>query len=591
MEQKHLSWVLLFHTDAHAGEYINECDNICKALSGFTGSNATLLIGVEEAYLWTDGRYFLQADEEIRESGFSLMKEGVVGEPSPKAFLKKRLKRNDTLFLNDRTTSVERYREYEKLCASVRAQIVVEDDLYSLWDNRPKRVSNPVFLYEEVYSGRSVLKKYRALIREIKKAGAKGCLLSDLTQIAWLLNLRGTDFSYVPVFYAFLYVNQSGLYVFSDALSKEIPNSKEKNDFSDLYNKNIVQIFPYSQLYSFLNKIEDETVLLDEKSISIACQKAFFETTKQIFAASPVETLKAVKNKTEIRATKSAHIKDGVAVTKFLYAMKTRRPIKSRSVLTETDAAKMLYGFRKEQPDFLGESFASIVAYGPNAAKMHYTATENNESYILDRGFLLVDSGGHYKDGTTDVTRTLALGFLSDWERRMYTLCLKGHLALMRAVFPENTLGESLDVLARAPLWQEDLDYRSGTGHGVGHVLSVHEGPHAIRHTIHKKSAFCALRPGMIVTDEPGYYEDHRFGIRIENELLVKRHGSSEYGSFLCFEPLTYVPYESSAVIVSMLSAEEKETYNAYHRAVRNKIGPHLKGDEREWLYQQTQPI
>ena len=512
---------------------------------------------------------------------------------------------------------------------------MMEKDLVApLWTDRPSMPKEPVWILEEKYAGESVeskLSRIRDALREI--AGKKvGHLVSSLYDIAWILNLRGNDISHVPVFLSYLYLTMDQVHLYADSSSW---SDEVKAYLAD----HQIALHPYGEIYSDLTRCGEDVVVLDETLVNAGlvdalrragaretygtsgmeeadvtgsasghtersdatgsgcAEKAAGEGIKILHAPNPSEKMRSVKNATEIANTREAHVKDGVAVTKFICWLKRNFANGSeREHITELSAAEYLYQRRKEQADFLDVSFDTISAYGPNAAMMHYAATEESFADLKPEGFLLVDSGGHYLQGTTDVTRTIALGALTDQMREYFTTVLRCNLRLAAAKFPKGCCGQNLDVLARGPVWDLGLDYRCGTGHGVGHILNVHEGPNAFRWRIPAAGSgsgneITPLEPGMITTDEPGLYVEGAFGIRTENELLCVEAETTEYGEFLAFEPITYVPIDLDAVIPEMLSPAEKAQLNGYHRKVYETVSPYLDEDERRWLKEATREI
>ncbi|MBQ9632862.1 MAG: aminopeptidase P family N-terminal domain-containing protein, partial [Lachnospiraceae bacterium] len=505
MQKKHIDLYMIFLADYHGSETVVEAFGEIEWLSGFSGTNAVIVVSQEEAGLWTDGRYFIQAERQIRGSGVRLFPMGEEGVPTVEEYLKKHLPRHGRIGLDGRVISYDRFLKYQKIAEQKKGRIINGNLLDRLWPERPKLPKQPVWILEKRYAGISAEKKLSRVYDEVKKHGADGFLLSHLYDIAWLLNLRGSDIRHVPVPLCFFYMTERRrtLYIAKEALDRTVRRYLKKHD---------IRIRDYEKVFSDLKKPKAKRVLIDSDIVSASLVWAFPEKTRLVFGKNPTVDLKAKKNRAEIRNTIEAHIKDGVAVTRFIHYIKTHI---GREPLSECRAAAILHELRAREEHFLDESFDTISAYGANAAMMHYEPNEAADIPLAPKGFLLVDSGGHYLEGTTDITRTICLGEVSEEERHGYTLALRGALALMAARFPQGVYCQNLDVLARGPFWAEGLDYRCGTGHGVGHILNVHEDPNGFRWKITRDYPACELVPGMITTDEPGLYEEDRFGRRL----------------------------------------------------------------------------
>ena len=455
-------------------------------------------------------------------------------------------------------------------------------DLMNLiWKKRPKRTAKPIYLLTEEYAGVSANAKINALYNAFTEAGADAHLLSNLCDIAWLLNLRGNDIESTPVFFSYFWLSAKEriLYTQKESLSGEI---------EDYLSKLHVKIRDYELIYTDLKRKRISTVMLDDTIVNQSLYHAFLSKVSFLFQKNPTELMKAVKNEVEIKNTKKAHLWDAVAMCRFLYEVKNELKIEEYDEYT---LSQHLLTLREAQPGFIEPSFETICAYGENAALMHYTATIEKSTPLEKKGFLLVDSGGHYKEGSTDITRTIVLGPITEEERHGFTLVLKASIRLMMARFPMGVSGENLDVLARGVMWQEGLDYRCGTGHGVGHILGVHEGPNSFRWRLKPNASMTPIIPGMITTDEPGLYEEHQFGIRTENELLCVIDDKTEYGQFLSFENLTLVPIDIEAIDISMLSDSELLFFNVFHAKVYEQVAPHLNTQEAKWLFEVTKPL
>lgn len=582
MAKAHIDIYLVFLADDHNSEYVGEHFKETRFLTGFTGSNATLAITKDEAGIWTDGRYFVQAAKEIEGSGFTLFKMGEEGVPKLEEFVGSHLAKGMVLAYDGRQISASAHLKYKEMAEKVRAKVVLSQNLVdTIWKTRPAIAGEPLWILDGQYAGRSAKRKLLDVKSEMAKLGADSFLLTSLCDIAWLLNIRGNDIPHVPVVMSFLLFTPKDTiyYVQKKALSLSALR----------YLKGLgLVIRDYASIYADIKRIRKCRLLVDPKVVNAALYESLHKSVAPICADNPTTLLKCVKNSTEIANTRLAHIRDGVAVTKFIHFIKTHI---GSDQISELSAASRLQEFRKEQPNYLEDSFATIAAYGPNAAMMHYTATKEQFSMLQNKGFFLVDSGGHYLEGTTDITRTIVLGEVTKEEKNAYTLVLRAALRLMAAHFPKGTYCQNLDILARGPLWDLGLDYRCGTGHGVGHILNVHEGPNGFRTKVTEDYPLCELKPGMITTDEPGLYTEDAFGIRIENELLCVADKKTGYGSFLQFDNLTMAPIDLDAVEPTLLTQYEKDTLNRYHKQVYNTLRPYLTDEEAAWLEHETRCI
>lgn len=573
MAHRGLTACVVVTDDFHGSEYVGDHFKAREYLSGFTGSAGTLAVLPDRAALWTDGRYFLQAERQLEGSGIELMRAGQPDVPTLSAFLAQHLPEGGVLGFDGRTVSTRLYRTLEEALSAKHIRLDGAHDLVEeVWPDRPALSAQPLWPLESDVSRREKLSLLREKMAE-KNAGH--LLLTDLTDIAWTLNLRGGDVACTPVFLAFLLLSEADavLFVQPQAVSPAIADALAADG---------VTLRPYGDIYSHLSALPaEDCVLLDSATANSQITRALAHA-RTVDAPSPAAALKAVKSPGEQDGFRRAHLLDGVALTRFLYRLKT-----APTGLTEVSAAALLHELRAESEEFLEDSFDTIAAYGPHGAVVHYEPTAETDVPLEARGLLLCDSGGHYRGGTTDVTRTVALGPVSDAERRMCTLVLQGHIRLAMARFPKGVTGENLDVLARMPLWQQGLDYNHGTGHGVGCVLSVHESPPSFRWRIVENTPHPALETGMVISDEPGYYEAGQYGIRHESLLLVQPDGDD----FLRFEVLTLAPFDRDALDVSLLSDEERRWLNDYHRRVREALSPHLSAEECRWLNDVTQPL
>ena len=555
-------------TDFHGSEYVNEYFKCREFFSGFTGSAGTLLVTADRAGLWTDGRYFLQAEAELKGSGIELMKEREPKVPTMEEYLKGHLPKGSCIGFDGRVVSFRQAREYEE-----RFTILWNEDLagriWEKWteDGRPPIQPSPIYDIPLSVTGEGAASKLQRLRLAMEKKGVDMHLITCLEEIAWLYNLRGGDVDHTPVFFAFLLIEPEGerLYVLDESFkgsraAEKLPKTTE--------------ILPYFQIFEDLKTLPEGKLLLSSERVSYAMVKCLPKCVEVVDGDDPAELMKAIKNYTEISCTKEAHRRDGAAVTQFIYRLK--KALKQGKSLTEVDAADCLLEERRRQRGFKDLSFSTIAAYGPNGAIVHYDPSPESCGTLKPEGFLLLDSGGQYHDGTTDITRTIALGSLTMEMKRNYTLVLKSHIALASARFPEGTTGAELDRIARAPLAAAGLDFNHGTGHGVGHMLSVHEGPNKIS----PLGGDSIIREGMITSDEPGLYLTGRYGIRLENEILCVR---GEDG-MLEFEPITWCPWEKEAILGEMLTEKEKKWLKDYHSMVHENLKPLVDDETAAWL-------
>lgn len=559
--------------DFHGSEYVGAHFKLREYLSGFTGSAGTLLVTLDGAYLWTDGRYFIQAARELFGSGIELMKSGEPGVPEITKFLQDSLAENSVLGFDGRVLNTDFALRLQKLLPNVTFR--TDEDLGGeVWENRPTLSANPVYVLPERVCGFSRTEKLSQIRAKIVEQKADFLVTSALDEIAWTLNLRGSDVDFNPVFLSFMIVGQGSvqLFVNREIFSAEILTKLDADG---------IEVLPYGEFYSACSELRG-TVIADFSMLNYAAYCSLVNA-KICKLSSPIMQMKAVKNSAEISAERLAHIKDGIAVMRFMKWLKTA--VKSEKI-TEISAAEKLEEFRKMGADYLGRSFEPIMAFGEHGAIVHYSATESTNALLKPRGLLLSDTGGHYLDGTTDVTRTFVLGALSKEEKRAFTLVLAAHLELLHARFPSGVRGSTLDGIARTPLWREGLDFNHGTGHGVGFLLNVHEGPQRVSWRARDDAP---LEAGMITSNEPGLYLENRFGIRHESLLLCKK--SEIYNGFLEFEPLTCVPFDRDGIAGSLLSDLQKSWFNEYQKWVFETLSPHLNQDEILWLEEATKPI
>ena len=582
MLEEKIGAYLIMTDDFHGSEYVGDYFKCREYISGFTGSAGTLLVMKEQAGLWTDGRYFLQAEAQLAGSGITLYRSGQPGVPSVEEFLERELQPGETLGFDGRCVMASYARKIRAALAG--RQITVRGDLDlagDVWADRPQLSREPAWILGERYAGAGIREKIAEVRRVMEQRGADWFLLASLEDICWLLNVRGNDVACTPVVLSYLMMSRDEVrwYVQEEALTDKV---------RAYLNDAAVAVRDYGQIYGDVSRLPAGARLLyDENHVNEALVSRIPDGAQPLDGENPTLLLKAVKNPVEVENERTAHIRDGVAVTKFIYWLKHQT---GRKAITERSAALRLEELRKEQKDYIGPSFYPILAYGEHGAIVHYCADEQSDIPLKPEGFLLADTGGHYKKGTTDITRTIALGAITEEQKEMYTMVLRGHIRLADAVFLRGATGMSLDVLARMPLWEKGLDYNHGTGHGVGYLLSVHEGPNSFRYRpASVRGSDCVMEEGMITSDEPGIYLEGRFGVRLENLLVCTRKRENSYGIFLGFEPLTMVPFEQEAIIWEKLSEQEIRWLNAYHAKVYETISPYLDKEEREWLRKETE--
>lgn len=580
MQGHHYDAFLVETADEHQSEYVGDYYKVRAYLSNFTGSAGTLLVTLNQAYLWTDGRYFIQAENELKDSGITLMRMGQKGVETLEEVLGN-LASDMTLGLDMRMVSAEWLSHFK---AEFPKALVIHDAKVfdELWLNRPKRSCTPVWDYDVQYCGVSRQEKIKLVKQQMAKKGALGMLVGGLDDVSWLLNLRGHDVTCNPVALSFVLIDEkhTTLYIQKAALSEDIVALLEADG---------ITLRPYEAIYDDLELYDSGTLWIDPKKTNAALVGCLNPQMPLLKEDLPIALMKAIKNPIEIACTKQAHIYDGVAVTKWMYWLK--KTIKERD-LDELEVQDYLEKMRAEQPGYIEPSFSTICAYNANAAMMHYQATKENYATIQAKGMLLVDSGGQYLKGTTDITRTLILGEVPDVFKKHFTLALRSMLRLQSACFLEGCTGLNLDILARGPLWDLNLDYQCGTGHGVGHLLNVHEGPNGFRwKVLANRNEMAVLKPGMITTNEPGVYIEGSHGVRHENELLCVFKEENAYGRFLTFEPITYAPIDLEGVQVELLEKAEKEALNQYHALVYQTLAPYLEADVQAWLKDITRAL
>lgn len=583
MKEKKIDAYLVATDDFHGSEYVGDYFKCRKYITGFTGSAGTAIITQDMAGLWTDGRYFIQAADQLRDTTIELFKSGEPGVPTVHQFLNDKLEEGMCLGFDGRTVSAREAEELQELLQKKHITFSVNDDLIGeIWEDRPVLSCEPVMELDIRWTGKSRADKIAEIREQMKAKEADTFILTSLDDIAWLLNIRGNDIHCCPVVLSYLVMmeNELRLYANAAAFSEEIRSNLEADG---------VKIYPYDDVYSYVQTISsDKKVLLSRANVNSRLVSNI--PSEVTILDEPNLTLlpKAVKNETEMENERIAHIKDGVAVTKFIHWLKKNV---TRTTITELSTAEKLYQFRSEQEHFLGESFDPIIAYGTHAAIVHYSATEATDIPLEARGMVLADTGGHYLEGTTDITRTIVLGPVTAKEKKFFTAVLRGNLNLAAAKFKYGCTGLNLDYLARGPLWELGEDYNHGTGHGVGYLLNVHEGPNSFRWKNLPGNPAPVLEEGMITSDEPGYYLENEFGIRHENLVLCKKAEKTSFGQFMCFEPLTMVPFDLEGINPEEMTERERKLLNDYHQKVYTTISPYLDEEEKEWLKQATREI
>ena len=564
-------------TDPHQSEYYASHWAARTWISGFNGSAGTAVVTTNQAGLWTDSRYFLQAAQQLEGSGFELFKEGLPDTPTIEQWLLKTLPQGATVAIDGTLFGASQAAKMKQNFESHGLQFVSDFTPFdTIWEGRPSIPKNEVFIHEEKYSGESVADKMNRIMEQVHQAGAEALLLAALDEIAWAFNIRGNDVECNPVVVCYAYIDDDRRILFID-------QDKIGDTVCQYLKKNAVEIMPYDSIFDFVGSLPvEKKVFVDTNKINYTLLNKLNATS--VSGQSPIALLKSIKNETQLAGTREAMIRDGVALVRFFRWLEQN--IDSGKV-TEITVAEKLREFRSQQNLYVGESFATIAGFNEHGAIVHYTATPESNATITRRGFLLIDSGAQYLDGTTDITRTIVLGPLTDDEIRDYTLVLKGHIAIATCIFPQGTRGDQIDILARRNLWNVFRNYLHGTGHGVGHFLNVHEGPQNIR----LEQNNTPLTPGMVTSNEPGVYLAGRYGIRTENLTLVTEAGESEFGRFYRFETLTLCPIDKRAIDRSLLTCEEIEWLDQYHKMVYERVSPLLDDTHKAWLKNATAPL
>lgn len=580
MKREHLSAFIFPSTDAHQSEYVADHWRGREWISGFNGSAGTAVVTMKSAALWTDSRYFLAAEEQLEDTEYQLMRLKMEGTPTIAEWLGKELQdvQSPEVGLDGMVNS---YNYVKDLSCSLRklGGITLRtnlDPLEQIWENRPSLPANPVEIQPLEYAGETLASKVVRIRKSLRELHADGMLVSALDDIAWTLNLRGTDVHCNPVFVSYLLIE-------SDKVSLFVDDNKLSPEVKQYLQDNQVSLYNYNKVEKCLESYSEYNILLDGDETSYYLWKTV-KCQEIVAAASPIPAMKAVKNKAEIEGYRSAMLKDGVAMVKFL---KWLKPAVEAGGQTEISIDEKLTSLRAEQKLFRDISFDTIAGYAQHGAIVHYEATPETDVVLKPEGLILIDSGAQYQDGTTDITRTIALGAVSEEMKHIYTLVLKAHIQLELVKFPDGASGTQLDAVGRECMWREGYNFLHGTGHGVGSYLCVHEGPHQIR----MEWMPTPLRAGMTLTDEPGLYLAGKFGVRIENTVLISDYMSTEFGKFLQIEPLTLCPIDTTPIDVDMLLPEEIDWLNAYHHSVYEKLSPFLDEEEKKWLENATKPI
>ena len=580
MKENGISAFVFPSSDPHNSEYVAEHWKSREWISGFSGSAGTAVVTLEHAALWTDSRYFIAAEKELKGTDFQLMKLRVEGTPSISEWLVRELSnyQKAVVGVDGNVNSFIEVSSMERELAS-KGNITVRTDadpMAELWTDRPVIPDNKVSLHPLEYSGESTSSKISRIRKQLADSGADGLLVTALDEIAWVLNLRGSDVHCNPVFVSYLLISPEKVVLY-------INNVKLLAEVKDYLTSEQIVVDAYEAVVDGLRSYEGKSLLVDMSSTNYSLATAV-PTEKLCEGVSPIASMKAIKNEAEQEGFRAAMLRDGVAVVKFLAWLK---PAVEAGGQTEISLDERLTALRAEQPKFKGISFDTIVGYEEHGAIVHYEATPETDIPIEPHGLVLIDSGAQYLDGTTDITRTIALGEITEEQRRVYTLVLKGHIQLDMCKFPAGVCGSQLDAIARVPMWREGYNYMHGTGHGVGSYLNVHEGPHQIR----MEWRPAPLQAGMTVTNEPGIYLEGKFGVRIENTLLIVSAETTPFGDFLKFETLTLAPIDTTPIVFEMLSEEEREWLNNYHHRVYESLKPYLTAVEQEWLRKATLPI
>ena len=586
MKQAGIDCYIIPTSDYHNSEYVSEFFCARKYFSGFTGSAGTLVVWADQAALFTDGRYFIQAAAELSGSGITLMKMGEKGVPKLKEYVEQKLKEGGTIGFDGRVVTASDGMEYESIAQRKGGRVIWNLDLAEgIWEDRPALPSTGVWCLEEAYSGEPTEKKLERLREKMEQEKADVHILTTLDDIAWLFNLRADDVECCPVLLAYAVITVKEAYLFAN---ESVFTEEVKAYLSDNGITLKAYDFFYKHVSAYCSAHEDARLLLCEKQINYRLKKEIGDRLNILDKPNPTTLMKAVKNPIEQENLRKAHLSDAVAVTKFMYWLKTSV---GKVPMTEVSVAEKLEQLRREHPSFIEPSFHTISAYGANGAIVHYSATPESCAKVEAKGMLMVDSGGHYYEGTTDITRTFILGDITDRMKQDFTLVVRAMLRLKDTRFLYGCTGANLDLAAREVFWEKGLDYKHGTGHGVGYLLNVHEGPNSFRYKVSDAPENWIFEEGMVTTDEPGIYIEGSHGVRIENELLCRKEEENEYGQFMCFENLTYVPIDLDGIDPSAMEQKEIDSLNRYHQDVYEKLAPYFADEELVWLGEVTREL
>ena len=582
MAEKGIDAYVVPTADFHQSEYVGEHFKARKYITGFSGSYGTAVICQDDAGLWTDGRYFFQATNELEGSGVRLMKMFVGDTPSVTEYLADKIPEGGKVGFDGRVLSMDEGKEYEDALSPKNISIDYEEDLIDqIWEDRPPLSDKPAFFLEEKYSGESSAHKLERVRKVMKDNGATVHIIASLDDTGWLLNVRGDDIDFFPLLLSYSIVRMDGVDLYVD-------DSKLNDQIHEELAKVNVTIHPYNDIYEDIKKLDaSETCLIDPMKMNYALYKSI--PCKVVEAANPTILMKAMKNPVELENIKEAHIKDGIAITKFMYWIKTRY---DKEDITELSSADKLTSLRAAQEGYIRDSFEPLCAFADHAAMMHYSPSKETDVVLKEGAMFLNDTGGGYYEGSTDITRTFILGSIDQDMKKYFTAVVRAMMNLSRANFLYGCHGYNLDVLVRQPIWDLNIDFQCGSGHGVGYLGNVHEPPTGFRwYIVPSKNEHHQLEEGMVITDEPGIYEDGKFGIRIENEFIVRKGEKNKYGQFMHFETITFAPIDLDGIDPEEMTKSEREWLNNYHKDVYEKIGPHLTDEEREWLKEYTRAI
>lgn len=565
--------------DPHQSEYVGEHWQARVWISGFTGSAGTIVVTKDEAGLWTDGRYFIQAENQLKGSEVKLFKMGIPGYPTYIEWIRDTLEKGGTLGFDGKVFPDSDVKKMREKLSNKEIKFVEEYDLIDeIWTDRPELPMDEIFIHDEKYTGKAPKEKLEDVREEMKKLEVEYYILGSLDDIAWVYNIRGKDVQYNPIVTSYALISMDSAYLF-------VHKVKVSEAVESFLNENGIEIREYDEVRNYVENIEKESrVFIDSSRVNRWLYNGIPKECKIVEGTNITTNLKAIKNTVEIKNLKNSYIKDGVALVKFLYWLDTNL---GKIPMSEISVSDKLEEFRKEQELFVEPSFGTIAAYKDHAPMMHYSATKESDYTLKKEGMILIDSGGQYLDGTTDITRTIVLGSITEEEKKDFTLTLKGHINLINARFLYGATGSNLDVLARYPLWQQGIDYKCGTGHGVGFFLNVHEGPHRFAPIPNKVK----LEEGMVVTIEPGVYKEGKHGIRIENDVVVRKDIETESGQFMKFETISYCPIDLKGIDLELLDESERKWLNNYHKEVYENLFPYINDDEKEWLKNETRSI